>query len=66
MMCFGAVPLQLQNCPLNLSSLSPSLVKKVECGNSHCLILFQDGSLFGFGGNEEGQLGIKLTQNSHL
>ena len=64
MMCFGAVPIQLQNYPLNLSSLSPSLVKKVECGNSHCLILFQDGSLFGFGGNEEGQLGIKLTQNS--
>ena len=36
-------------------------MSKIVCGNSHCLILFNNGDLYGFGGNEEGQLGLTIT-----
>lgn len=52
--------MQLQQRTVPLNTISSSQLKKIECGNSHCLLLFQDGSLYGFGGNEEGQLGIKM------
>ncbi len=35
------------------------------CGNNHCLILFNDGKLAGFGSNDEGQLGFDLKKDGN-
>lgn len=58
--CYGAVPQTLKDS-IPISNYTNALVSKIVCGNSHCLILFTDSTLYGFGGNEEGQLGINIT-----
>ena len=58
--CFGAVPRELPKI-IDSTRYSQSPIRRIVCGNSHCLILFNDGSLYGFGGNEEGQLGVIIT-----
>ena len=57
--CFGSVPDNLRWMDINSFN---SLVKKIVTGKNHCLILFEDGQLFGFGGNEEGQLGMNISE----
>ena len=53
--CFGAVP-------FNSRDINGS-VKKIVCGLSHCLLLIKENNLknlYGFGLNDEGQLGIEV------
>ncbi|MCQ2818412.1 MAG: hypothetical protein MJ252_14185 [archaeon] len=59
---FGDVPTDL-NLPFALSKVvdGNASVRKIVCGIGHCLILLNNGQLFGFGGNDNGQLGIKIT-----
>ena len=57
---FGSVPDNLRWMEINNFN---SLVKKIAIGKNHCLILFENGQLFGFGGNEEGQLGMNIRDN---
>lgn len=45
---------------IDATKYTSSFVRKIVCGNNHCLILFNDGQLAGFGGNEEGQLGFDI------
>ena len=37
-------------------------VKKVALGESHCIILVGDGTLWGVGSNEFGQLGLPILK----
>ena len=57
---FGSVP---DNVRLFDLTNFNSLIKKIVIGKNHCLILFENGQLFGFGGNEEGQLGMNINEN---
>lgn len=50
---------------IDLAKYTKSFVRKVVCGNNHCLILFNDGQLAGFGSNEEGQLGFELKKEGN-
>ena len=61
---FGDVPEFLKNSVLKLKDYSSAPIKKISCGRNHYLLLFQDGKLYGFGGNEEGQLGLAITPQS--
>jgi alpha-tubulin suppressor-like RCC1 family protein len=47
---------------IDISQFTKSLVKKIVCGTNHCIILFNDGQLAGFGSNEEGQLGFDIKK----
>jgi len=40
-------------------------VKQVALGESHCIFLLGDGSLWGVGSNEYGQLGFSVEYKSH-
>ena len=40
-------------------------VKQVGLGESHCIFLLGDGSLWGVGSNEYGQLGFPVDSKSH-
>eukprot|EP01080_Neovahlkampfia_damariscottae_P002563 gene2563-3525_t len=52
---------------INSSLLSSSknlrnkIVKKITCGNTHCIILTDDGNLFGYGGNNMAQTGTTAS-----
>lgn len=37
---------------------------KVVCGENHCIILFEDRRIAGFGANNLGQLGVKLMKHN--
>eukprot|EP00340_Litonotus_pictus_P000526 CAMPEP_0170518320 /NCGR_PEP_ID=MMETSP0209-20121228/4038_1 /TAXON_ID=665100 ORGANISM="Litonotus pictus, Strain P1" /NCGR_SAMPLE_ID=MMETSP0209 /ASSEMBLY_ACC=CAM_ASM_000301 /LENGTH=381 /DNA_ID=CAMNT_0010803835 /DNA_START=112 /DNA_END=1257 /DNA_ORIENTATION=+ len=50
---------------IEIKKYSNSLIRKVSIGNEHLLILFADGTLFGLGKNNLGQLGKKLTTESN-
>jgi len=39
-------------------------VSLVSCGNQHTLVMLQDGSLYAFGGNSEGALGMFSRRSS--
>ena len=39
--------------------------KKVSCGDSHSLVLYEDGSVYAFGNNSHGQLGLG-SQETHI
>lgn len=52
--CFGTYPKDI----IKLSTYTTERVKKMRCGNIHCLVLLINGDCLGFGGNEEGQLGL--------
>jgi hypothetical protein len=59
---FGIVPDNLREIGLDLNLINKSKIKKICSGNSHCLILFNDGELFGFGENICGQLGLPIQK----
>ena len=40
-------------------------ITKIVCGNGHCLFLTSEFKLYGFGENEQGQLGIPLDTPNH-
>ena len=50
---------------IDISKYTKSFVRKIVCGSNHCLILFNDGQLAGFGGNEDGQLGLDLIKHGN-
>ena len=55
---FGSAPQELRKVLLEGYGRKP--IKKIVCGNSHCLIQLNNNRLIGFGSNEEGQLGLPL------
>ena len=59
---FGVVPDNLGGVIVDVTKYSNSFVRKIVCGSNHCLILFNDGQLACFGGNEEGQLGFDIKK----
>ena len=63
---YGTVCEGFSNFNFNLSKFSNGIIKKVVCGDSHCLILFSDGNMFGVGNNIYGQLGQKISKNTNL
>jgi len=38
------------------------IVKKIECGENHMIILFEDGTIYSYGDNTWGQCGIEVTK----
>jgi alpha-tubulin suppressor-like RCC1 family protein len=59
----GFCPLEtpLVSCPTLLpqpDALAGKKISKVACGSSYSMLITQDGSLFSFGDNEQGQLGL--------
>ena len=49
--------------PTPVSSLSGIVIQHVACGDSHCLVVAEDGKLFTFGRNQNGQLGLGDTED---
>lgn len=47
---------------IDLSSLLDGEVKQVACGSEHSVLLSASGSLYAFGWNEHGQLGLGDTE----
>jgi len=51
---------EIINNPTNISKINGNIkALSVACGNEHTLILKDDNSVYGFGSNEEGELGLK-------
>jgi len=61
---YGVVPTPLQSVPYSVEKINKSNVRKIVSGNDHCLILFTNGELVGFGSNALGQLGLKITKEN--
>lgn len=51
-------PFEWKSTELDLSSVLDSTIVQVECGSEHTLILTKSGSVWSFGWNEHGQLGL--------
>ena len=49
------------NFPTQISSLMGKQVASVSCGDAHTLVVLADGKLFGFGRNQNGQIGNGTT-----
>ncbi len=60
------MPETLRGAIIDISNYTRSFVRKIVCGNNHCLILFNDGQLACFGSNEEGQLGFSFSKENYL
>jgi len=62
----GELGLGNVDTPYMSPTLIPSLtnVKQIACGNSHSLVLLNDGTVMVFGNNTYGQLGLGNTANS--
>lgn len=58
--CYGRVPDQLKE-PIELNIHTEYPIKKIACGNNHCIILFEDNRIGVFGSNENGQLGLDIN-----
>ena len=54
----NASPFEWKPTRLDLSALLDSEIQQIECGSEHTLILTQSGSVWSFGWNEHGQLGL--------
>jgi hypothetical protein len=53
----------MRNNVIDLSKYNKtSDVKKIVCGENHCIILFKDNKIAGFGSNADGQLGMKVDK----
>ena len=55
---YGSAPAELRKILLETYGRKP--IKKIICGKSHCLLLFNNNNLYGFGSNEYGQLGLPI------
>ncbi|XP_043461516.1 RCC1 and BTB domain-containing protein 1-like isoform X1 [Leptopilina heterotoma] len=53
-----------QSCPCRVSHLVGVVIEKVVCGYSHTLALSDEGTLYSWGGNSYGQLGLGNKANS--
>ena len=45
--------------------MNDNTITQISCGGEHTLMLKQNGSLFGFGNNEYGQLGTGNNENQN-
>lgn len=50
--------------PQPVAALSGVAVRQVACGDAHTLVVTDDGGLFTFGRNQNGQLGIGTTEDA--
>jgi len=64
--CYGVIPDNLRGRVIDIAEYTRAFVRKIVCGNNHCLIWFNDGQLAGFGSNEEGQLGFDFKKNENF
>ena len=62
---FGIYTQQFKKELFNLSDISKYKVKAISFGNEHTLILFSDGSVYGIGKNNDGQLGKQITKDKN-
>jgi alpha-tubulin suppressor-like RCC1 family protein len=53
----------LNKINIDLLKINKSPIRKISAGNNHCLILFSDGELYGFGDNIVGQLGLPIAKD---
>jgi len=61
--CYGLLSayLHLQRLPREIRK-QDRFVRQIAVGEAHCLILMGEGSLYGVGSNEFGQLGMSSKQ----
>ena len=52
-----------RHAPTPVRALRGVHVEHVACGDSHCLVVARDGTLFSFGRNQNGQLGLGDTED---
>ena len=52
--------------PSCVKCIKPDRVQVVACGKTHTIIATESGRLFGFGSNNEGQLGIGLKDGESV
>ena len=52
-----------RHAPTPVEALRGVAVEHVACGDSHCLVVARDGTLFSFGRNQNGQLGLGDTED---
>jgi alpha-tubulin suppressor-like RCC1 family protein len=60
---FGQIPDIYKNMNIDITKLNKTPIKKISAANNHCLILFSDGELYGFGDNITGQLGLPIAKD---
>lgn len=62
---FGKLFPEFNKETLYINNLSKSAIRKIAFGDEHLLILFEDGSLFGLGKNNLGQLGQTIGKDGN-
>ncbi len=64
---YGDLPDSLKNNnSIDLNLLNKTPIRKIVSGKNHCLILFGNDELFGFGRNDNGQLGLPISKDNNL
>ena len=53
-----------ENAPFLVDDLSDKNIVKVSCGAFHTFVLSRDGSIYGFGQNKYGKLGLNVRQEN--
>ena len=53
-----------QKIPIKLESFNN--VKKISCGELYSIVLLENGNLYSFGNNKNGQLGIGNNRDSYI
>lgn len=65
MIIFGKKITNSSNSMVEISKINKKAIKKIVIGNEHILVLFIDGSLYGMGKNNLGQLGFSLSNDNN-
>lgn len=61
----GLGDLEDQEKPMLIEGLAGLKVKKIACGSWHSVAITQDGDMYVWGWNSNGQLGIKNVEDHH-
>lgn len=65
MILFGKKITETSNEMIEISKITKKAIKKIVIGDEHLLVLFVDGTLFGMGKNNLGQLGFPLLNDNN-